>query len=143
VCGLVTVLFLLFDLGYFAPYGGDSPGPRYLIPALPFLFVGLAPAYARWPGITSVLAICSLVASSAVMLTWPAAVNAAQIYPQSVWGALGSFVVHGPSSHLAHWLQETVYGWAGVGRTGGAALVAGTALVAFVLALQKPKHAAD
>src|SRR5207253_379021 len=28
VAGLVTVLFLLFDLGYFAPYGGDSAAPR-------------------------------------------------------------------------------------------------------------------
>lgn len=135
VCILVTVLFVLFDAGYFAPYGGDSPGPRYLVPALPFLAVGLAPALARWPRTTTLLALVSVVASTAVMLTWPAAVNAARVYRWSVWGDLGGFVVHGSASELAGWLQETVYTWAGLGRMGGAGLVAAAALAAFALAL--------
>ena len=33
----MTVAFVLSDAGYFLPYGGNSPGPRFLVPALPFL----------------------------------------------------------------------------------------------------------
>jgi hypothetical protein len=103
-----------------------------------FLLVGLAPAYLRWPGTTAVLAVLSVVASTAVMLTLPAAVNAAQVYRWSVWGSLWGFGRLGTSSDFAQWLQSTVYGWAGAGRTGGAALVALPSIVAVVLALQRP-----
>ena len=37
----VVVLFVLLDAGYFLPYGGGTPGPRFLAPALPFLALGL------------------------------------------------------------------------------------------------------
>ncbi|MGN6359139.1 MAG: hypothetical protein ACTHNK_01965 [Thermomicrobiales bacterium] len=36
VCGVISLVFLIFNAGYFAPIGGAVPGPRYLIPALPF-----------------------------------------------------------------------------------------------------------
>src|SRR6185437_10338520 len=36
VCALVTLLFAIVNVGYFLPYGGISPGPRFLVPALPF-----------------------------------------------------------------------------------------------------------
>src|SRR5919108_3980594 len=58
-CGAVAVLFALMTSGYFDPYGGVSPGPRFFIPALPFLVVGLAEAYSRWPRLTSVIAVVS------------------------------------------------------------------------------------
>ena len=45
--------------GYFDPYGGTSPGPRFFVPALQFLALGLAPAYARWPRLTSRQTTCS------------------------------------------------------------------------------------
>src|SRR5919201_6305238 len=41
--------------GYFDPLGGLSPGPRYFVPALPFLALGLADAYGRWPRATALL----------------------------------------------------------------------------------------
>src|SRR4051794_13856687 len=47
VCIAVTVLFLFANMAYFEPYGGDSPGPRFLVPALPFLALGLTEAYHR------------------------------------------------------------------------------------------------
>ena len=43
-CAAATLVFALLSVGYFDPYGGESPGPRFLVPALPFLALGLADA---------------------------------------------------------------------------------------------------
>ena len=114
----------MLELGYYDPYGGDSPGPRFFIPALPFLALGLAPAFARWRVATAIFAAASVLASTAVLLTWPAAVNAAAVYRWSVWRELALFLRHGSSSELAQWTQKTVASWLGAGRLGGAAIVA-------------------
>ena len=45
--------------GYFDPYGGTSPGPRFFIPALPFLVLGLTEAFVRWPLVTTLVALVS------------------------------------------------------------------------------------
>ena len=46
----VLVLFPLYNSGYFLPFGGWSPGPRFLVPMSPFaaFAVGLALADLRW-----------------------------------------------------------------------------------------------
>ena len=41
LAAVVVVLFILLDAGYFLVYGGGTPGPRFLAPALPFLALGL------------------------------------------------------------------------------------------------------
>ena len=41
VAAAVIAAFILYNAGYFDPYGGRSPGPRFLVPALPFLLLGL------------------------------------------------------------------------------------------------------
>ncbi len=51
--------------------GGGTPGPRFLIPALPFLAVGLAFAYRRLPALTLGLAIPSAVTMAAAYFTYP------------------------------------------------------------------------
>ena len=99
VCAVVTLVFVVFDMGYFAPYGGDSPGPRYLIPALPFLAIGLPLAYVRWPRLTVALAAVSITATVAVMLTWPSAVDAASVYHGRLGESRG-LAVHGVHSSL-------------------------------------------
>lgn len=45
LCGAIGGVFLLANAGYYLPLGGWSPGPRFLIPALPFVtvLVALAP----------------------------------------------------------------------------------------------------
>ncbi len=42
VCGGIPLLFLLYNAAYYLPFGGQGPGPRFLVPALPFLVVPLA-----------------------------------------------------------------------------------------------------
>jgi hypothetical protein len=57
-----TALWLLnagFGLGQAQWQAGWSIGPRYLIPAIPFLALGLAPAFARLPRLTTSLALVS------------------------------------------------------------------------------------
>jgi hypothetical protein len=77
-----------------------------------------------------------VLASTAVLLTWPNAVNSAGNYGASVWSKLPSLLAHGSSSELAGWLQKTVLGWMDVGRMGGAAVVLLAALAALGLALR-------
>jgi hypothetical protein len=59
VVGAVAVAFVAYDAGFWGPFGGWGPGPRYLIPMLPFLAVPLALAWRRWPLTTGALAIVS------------------------------------------------------------------------------------
>lgn len=71
VIGAVGIAYFLYNAGYWLPFGGGSPGPRFLIPALPFLAIGLAPAFRRLPALTLALAIPSVTFMVAGALTFP------------------------------------------------------------------------
>jgi hypothetical protein len=60
VCAIVAIAFGIITTGYFQPYGGESPGPRFFVVALPFLALGLPDSFARWPRTTSLVAAVSL-----------------------------------------------------------------------------------
>ena len=103
---------------------------------MPFLAVGIALAFARWRLLTSVCAAASVLASSAVLLTWPAQVNAALAYRHwTIWHALADFPANRGSSQLAMWTQKTIFNWVGVGRLGGGAVVVLAALSALAIGL--------
>jgi hypothetical protein len=51
--------------------GGASPGPRYLIPAFPFLALGLPLAFRRFPGETAGLAVAGALMLGAATITSP------------------------------------------------------------------------
>lgn len=68
---LMFVGFLLLPLFWGNPWGGDSPGPRYMVPALPFLAVPLAHAWERWRLPVLIAASVSLATSIAATVTDP------------------------------------------------------------------------
>ena len=113
-CGAVTLLFALLSVGYFDPYGGDSPGPRFLVPALPFLALGLVDAFARWPRLTALVTVYS---------------TAAMLLDAGLWGPNPDF--------------QTVWSQLGAPRTVGLALAVVPALAALTLALRPALRPTD
>ena len=59
VIAAVTAAFLVFDSASAEPFGGASPGPRYLVPILPFVAVPLALALRSFAGATVGVALGS------------------------------------------------------------------------------------
>ena len=69
--GGLSLAFLVYNAGYDAAFGGDSPGPRFLVAILPFLAVPLALSYALWPRVTVALALVSALYAVGVTVTGP------------------------------------------------------------------------
>lgn len=132
VCGLVTFAFVVAECGYGDPNGGFSPLPRYLIPCLPFLAVGLAPAFARLHTLTVALALPSIVAMMAVTLTWMVFHD----YPGGVWASIISFPADRSSSLLVRALAPNALGWLGVTKMLAGAVAILSALAAFAFSLE-------
>jgi hypothetical protein len=67
----VAAVYFAYNAGYWLTFGGGTPGPRFLVPALPFAALGLATAYRRLPAITLALAIPSALLMVLASLTFP------------------------------------------------------------------------
>jgi hypothetical protein len=67
----VCLCYLTYNSGYYLPFGGGSPGPRFLATTLPFLALPLAIAFERWPGPTIALAAVSIVCAILATITHP------------------------------------------------------------------------
>jgi hypothetical protein len=88
----VAAVYFVYNAGYWLTFGGGTPGPRFLIPALPFVALGLATAYRRMPAVTLGLAI-----PSALMM-----VSASLVYPllgEQGPGTWFEFIVDGRFEH--------------------------------------------
>jgi hypothetical protein len=117
LAGAVTLAFVWIEAGYFLPYGGNSPGPRFFTPALPFLALGLPYAVERLRRPTLALALVSVVLTTVNVLTWSVRSEHDRWYP------------HGGLSDLA----KSVWMWLGLNRSTSAGLVVVCALAAAVV----------
>lgn len=71
----IPVLFLLYDAAYYLPFGGFNAGPRFLVPMLPFLALGVAVAWRDLPGPTLALGLASVVVTTVSILSGPMLVS--------------------------------------------------------------------
>jgi hypothetical protein len=101
---------------------------------LPFLALGLAPAFARWFKATAVLAAVSIVAMTTLTLTWAQSENAN--YRDTVWGELVRFLTKGTGSRLYTELSKNAIVWLGPNRLEAAAIVCVCAALAYLLSLR-------
>jgi hypothetical protein len=71
VCAAICVLFAVYNAGYYLPFGGWTPGPRFLLPALPFaaVLVGLASPTLRF--FTSALMVAAAAVFFVATVTMP------------------------------------------------------------------------
>jgi hypothetical protein len=135
VAGAVTLFYVLLDSGYYLPYGGGSPGPRFLVPALPFIALGLGPAFARLPRVTALLSLVSVIATTGIMLVW----NSDQPLRQTIWGELVRAVADGPHSKFLRVLMTAnAIGWTSAGSGTGLVVIMAAAAGALVVALWRP-----
>ena len=149
LCTVIVVLFLAFNAGYYLPFGGWTPGPRFLLPALPFaaVLVAVAPSVLR-PLITTLMTV-SVAMFIVVTATMP---NAPELYrkplpdlwiPRALDGDLVETLawlrwgLHGiqPLVVLAGGLALTAVGLLSAGRRGGTArrVTAATAIALGIL----------
>lgn len=121
-CALVPALFLAYNAAYYLPFGGQGPGPRFLVAALPFLALPLAFALQARPVVTAGVGVVS----AAVMLL-----------------ATTTDPLTGSEYGIPTWLDglreaevaESVPSLVGLGQLAGIALVAALAILACVLAV--------
>ena len=71
VIAVICGLFIVYVAGCWWPIGGLVPGPRYLIPVLPFAALGLAYTWKRLPSTTLVLSLAGMVVMLFATLTHP------------------------------------------------------------------------
>lgn len=131
VCGVISLAYLLLEFGYFLPYGGVSPGPRFLIPALPFLALGLPDALRRFPKAARGLGLWSVVASTLIRLTWSQA--GIRGYPHALAHDFDQVV--SSSTHLRDLLPSNALTWVGLGTIGSAIAVMCISAAAFAVSL--------
>jgi hypothetical protein len=139
VCCVISAGLVLADCGYFLPYGGLSPGPRFVIPALPFLAVGLGPAFARLPRTTFALTVLSVLPMIGLTLTWAMGAHDRE----TIWGELARVPVQLGSSRFRHNLAANALDWLGPGRIYGAAAVGLAAVAALALSLAAIRRPAE
>jgi hypothetical protein len=139
VAGTVVILMLLVNAGYYLPYGGTSPGPRFFAPALPFLALGLPDAFAWRPRLTLSLAVLSVATTTLVALTWT---SGTLIMRQTVWGEVARVPSELGSSRFVHAIPATLLDSVGIGKAVGVAvIVAGVVAAVVIAALAMPRRA--
>jgi hypothetical protein len=69
--GGVCLCYVVYNSGYYLPFGGGFMGPRFLATMLPFLAFPVGIACKRWPGPTVALAAVSIATTVTATITHP------------------------------------------------------------------------
>ena len=141
--GGVAAIYVLYNSGYWLPFGGGTPGPRFLMPLVPFLALPVALAWRRFPATTLALAVPSVLFMAAATLTYPLISNDelgfwwknmdAANFTQTVFTPLG--LGHnwaGITPVLLLWAGGAVLGAVATGRLPRTRFEAGRAALALV-----------
>jgi hypothetical protein len=103
VLGLTSV-FIVFNCAYATPFGGLTPGPRFLIPILPFLVFPLAAVIRRLPLTTLSLAAPSAVLMMVVTATDPLAATDGKWFSRLMSGDVTRTIVNHIFYPYSGWL---------------------------------------
>ena len=133
VAAAVTALFVLMNASYFLPYGGGSPGPRFLVVALPFIALGLGPALATRPIPTLILGALSVGAMTALTLIW----NGPGPLRNGVWGELARYRSSSAPRDSSRISPRNALSFVGPGKVWGGLVVVSCAAAAFIVALRE------
>ena len=108
VAASICLAFLIFNAGYYLPFGGWTPGPRFLSPALPFaaVLVALAPRAIR--PLTVLLIAWSVTVMVIATVTRP---NAQELYEDPL---VQLWIPRLLGGHLADTLAWNRWGFAGL-----------------------------
>ena len=113
----VAAVYFVYNSGYWLPFGGGTPGPRFLIPALPFVAIGLAFAYKRLPALTLGLAIPSGLMMLVGSLTYP-------LLGKQGTGTWADWLVEGKLEHTVLTASGVTNAWLAVAPVVAAVLTA-------------------
>lgn len=133
VVAVVAAAYIVATCGYFDPYGGVSPGPRFVIPALPLLALGLAGAFGRARLPVAVLAALSVITTMTVVVTW----SVFRDYPHGLWGTLVRVPAERGGSVLATQLSPNVLTHLGLDGLQAALVACVLAAAAFGVSLRR------
>ena len=125
VIGGAGVAMFLVYLGVMVwwdtPWGGNSPGPRYMVPAIPFVVVGVAAVWDRFR-------LLRLAAVAAGVVTMGLATFTNPLISRSVAGGLGDWVHYAANAEFTPTLFTMALGPAGWLVHAAAAIVVAVAL---------------
>lgn len=119
IVGLLTFgAFVAMQSGWGNPWGGEAPGPRYVIPALPFLIVGMGQVWnvaprAQWLAVRwSVFAMATTVFAVHLTPTGTFAV-VAQLQNLRDFGPVDTLwtMLLGPIGYVLHLVSVAGAGW--------------------------------
>ena len=71
MCAGIASVFLAYNAAYYLPWGGQAPGPRFLVPVLPFLALPLAMALRARPLAVAGIGVLSIAVTALATLTDP------------------------------------------------------------------------
>jgi hypothetical protein len=125
ICTALVGAYILVNGGYYLPYGGATPGPRFLMPMLPFaaVLVALAPRLIR--SLAAALVVPSIALTALATATMPNAIEGVADPLNDLWLPMlrGSLLAENTG-----WLRWGLHGLVPLAALGLVAVSAGLAV---------------